>query len=348
MIQFAAYNTQAHFRHNKNSPDLLEVCGVRCSVVKSLMEYFPRQYYDHRPWEAVHEVRGWQPDDLNTAKYLPTGEPLRIAYAHILLQGDVEDRWQSSARDGLALQKSLERTKPLVRAQVHGSSSPEAWVHHDYNRPSLQKWVDQDYDHSLFGHHSRVHPEGEVPRTTPHSHIMKALKGCYGRRFFQTQEGYMGLAPRDTREGDQIAIFLGCLNPVVIRPVHEDNRTLSSASTFEYIGECFVHGLQDSTRLLGPLPHPWKSCVVRCPGVRICLGFKNTETGVETLEDPRLEAMDTWERLCPEEGKIEQHCPFEYCFFRNKETGEVVTYDPRLKPAGLEARGIELTWFSLK
>lgn len=246
------------------------------------------------------------------------------------------------------MHKSLERTEPLVRARIDGPSSPEAWVHHDYDRPSLQRWGDQDYDDSLFEHPSRVPADRKESLTTPHPHIIKALNGCYGRRFFRTPEGYMGLAPRDTREGDQIVIFLGCLNPVVLRPIHEGKDTLGSTSTFEYIGECFVHGLQDSTRLLGPLPHPWKSCVVRCPGVRICLGFKNTETGEETLEDPRLEAMDLWERVCPEEGKIEQHCPFEYCFFRNKETGEVVTYDPRLEPAGLEARGIELMWFSLK
>lgn len=77
------------------------------------------------------------------------------------------------------------------------------------------------------------------------------------------------------------------------------------------------------------------------------LGFKNTETGLETLEDSMLEAMEAWERFCPEEGEIEQHFAFDYCVFRNKETGEVIIYDPRLEPAELEARGVKLSWFSL-
>lgn len=345
--QFSAYNTRAQFKHNTNSPDILEVRGMSCSVVKSLVKQLPLQD-EGSPWKAVHIVRSWQPPDFDTAKYLPTGEPLRTAYALTLLQADVEDRWPSFQRGDLATQMSCGGTVPLVRAHVHSPSSPEAWAHQDYDRPTLQKWLDQDYDHSLFERRPRVHTSEEVPlTTTPHSHITRALNGLYGRCFFRTQEGYMGLAPRDTREGDIIAILLGCLNPVILRPVRQNNEPLSSGSNFEYVGECFVHGLQDSTWLLGSLPHPWKSCTVRCPGLRLCLGFKNTETGVETLEDPRLEAMDAWERLCPEEGEIEQYFPFDYCVFRNKETGEVVTYDPRLEPAELEARGVELSWFSL-
>lgn len=345
-IQFAAYNIRAHFKHNTKSPNVLKVRGTRCAVVESLVKYLPMQD-EKRPWKAVQQVRGWQPHDLDTAKYLPTGEPLRTAYALTLLQGDVEDRWPSFRRGGLVMRKLYERTEPLMRAPVHGPFSPEGWVHQDYNRPTIQKWLEQDYTHSLFECRPGVHTDAEVPHTVPHPHITKALSGCYGRCFFQTHEGHMGLAPRDTREGDIIAILLGCLNPVILRPVRQNNDPLSSGSTFEYVGECFVHGLQDSTCLLGPLPHPWKSCIVRCPGVRMCLGFKNTETGVETLEDPRLEAMDAWERLCPEEGEIEQHFPFDYCVFRNKETGQVITYDPRLEPVELEARGVELSWFSL-
>lgn len=242
------------------------------------------------------------------------------------------------------MQESSARTEPLL---VYAPFSLEAWVHQDYNRPSLQKWVDQDYDHWLFERQSRRTTEKEVPPTIPHPHIMRALSGCYTRRFFQTQEGYMGLAPENTQKGDMVAILLGCLNPVILRPVHEENDSSGSRLVYKYIGTCFVHGLQDSTWLLGPLPHPWTSCMVRCPGMRMCLGFKNHETGVETLEDPRLEAVDGWERFCPDEEKILQHFPFEYCFFRNTKTGEVVTYDQRLEPAGLEARGIDLTWFSL-
>lgn len=32
---------------------------------------------------------------------------------------------------------------------------------------------------------------------------------CYGRRFFITDQGSMGLAPARAREGDEIVFFLG-------------------------------------------------------------------------------------------------------------------------------------------
>lgn len=37
--------------------------------------------------------------------------------------------------------------------------------------------------------------------------------------------------------------------------------------------------------------------------------------------------------------------PTNYDFFRNKETGELINYDPRLEPEKLEKRGVKLEWF---
>jgi hypothetical protein len=48
-----------------------------------------------------------------------------------------------------------------------------------------------------------------------------------GRCFFRASNGYYGLAPADTQEGDTICVFLGCRHPVVIRPVpNEGERSL--------------------------------------------------------------------------------------------------------------------------
>lgn len=66
-VQFAAYNTRAHFEHNRSSPGILKVCGVRCFVVESVEGYLPMKY-ERRPCEAVHQVRRWRPHDLDTAK----------------------------------------------------------------------------------------------------------------------------------------------------------------------------------------------------------------------------------------------------------------------------------------
>lgn len=56
-----------------------------------------------------------------------------------------------------------------------------------------------------------------------------------GRAFFVSAEGFMGLAPRDTRAGDQIYIFLGANIPFAVRK-RED-------MTFTFLGECYVFGL---------------------------------------------------------------------------------------------------------
>ena len=37
----------------------------------------------------------------------------------------------------------------------------------------------------------------------------------------------------------------------------------------------------------------------------------------------------------------------QYDFFKHEETGEVINYDQRLEPEALEAKGMQLTWFSL-
>lgn len=85
-IQFAAYNTRAHFKHNKNSSDTLEVCGVRCCLVNHLLEYL-RVPSMGQTWAAVRQIRRWQPRCFDTAKYPSTGEPLRTAYLLTLLHG---------------------------------------------------------------------------------------------------------------------------------------------------------------------------------------------------------------------------------------------------------------------
>ena len=54
------------------------------------------------------------------------------------------------------------------------------------------------------------------------------------RRFLITGQGYVGWAPRCTRNGDKIFVLLGCGTPVILRP-HGD--------AYKLIGECYVHGI---------------------------------------------------------------------------------------------------------
>ncbi|KAI1213833.1 heterokaryon incompatibility protein-domain-containing protein [Annulohypoxylon truncatum] len=58
---------------------------------------------------------------------------------------------------------------------------------------------------------------------------------CYGRKFFITDKGSMGLAPPRTRESDDIVFFPGGKYPFILRA--RDN------GTHELIGDCFLYDL---------------------------------------------------------------------------------------------------------
>jgi hypothetical protein len=72
----------------------------------------------------------------------------------------------------------------------------------------------------------------------------------------------------------------------------------------------------------------------------------STETQKVSREDPRLErdALGEWKRT---DRLVDGDDPSNCDFFRNKETDELINYDPRLERECLERIGVELDWFSL-
>ncbi|KAF2735902.1 hypothetical protein EJ04DRAFT_434201 [Polyplosphaeria fusca] len=59
----------------------------------------------------------------------------------------------------------------------------------------------------------------------------------FGRRFFLTKRGFMGLGPAATTLGDSVCVLFGGQVLYVLR----ENDEL----THEFIGECYVHGMMD-------------------------------------------------------------------------------------------------------
>ena len=59
------------------------------------------------------------------------------------------------------------------------------------------------------------------------------------RRFFVTDDGYMGLAPGEAGEGDRVTIVYGCSTPVLLRGV------TGLGARWRLVGECYVYGLMD-------------------------------------------------------------------------------------------------------
>ena len=62
------------------------------------------------------------------------------------------------------------------------------------------------------------------------------------RRLITTERDLLGLAPQETKKRDLICILYGCSVPVVLR-MRSDDKT--GKEYFQFIGECYVHGLMD-------------------------------------------------------------------------------------------------------
>lgn len=132
--------------------------------------------------------------------------------------------------------------------------------------------------------------------------------------------------------------MLGCDMPMLIRPVDE------SKDEFGLIGICFVPGLLDGERLLGPLPDNWKLQMIFKNGSYVPT-YINTSTGNSQPEDPRLPPLDpNWVKITRERT---QDDPYFFQWFKDQERGLIMNSDPRLLPTALEKRGVVLDYFKL-
>ncbi|PVH71043.1 HET-domain-containing protein [Cadophora sp. DSE1049] len=71
----------------------------------------------------------------------------------------------------------------------------------------------------------------------------------YSRRFCVTDEGKIGIVPRNARVGDIVVVLHGAQVPFIVRP-----KTETMELQFELIGECYVRGLMDGEALELGLP----------------------------------------------------------------------------------------------
>ena len=66
-------------------------------------------------------------------------------------------------------------------------------------------------------------------------------RAAYGRRFFTSKRGYMGLGPQLSSYGYVIVVLLGGKTPHILR---KDGK-----AHYRFVGECFVHGLMSGEAL---------------------------------------------------------------------------------------------------
>ena len=108
---------------------------------------------------------------------------------------------------------------------------------------------------------------------------------CDKRAFIMTNEGYIGLAPKATKPGDQICVLLGCAQPLVLRP--------TSDLQYQVVGECNVHGLMHGEAFLGSFPGKHRAIQFYDQGSSSYhWAFIDEKTGNTQYNDPRMEKGD--------------------------------------------------------
>ncbi|KAK5626423.1 hypothetical protein RRF57_002138 [Xylaria bambusicola] len=103
----------------------------------------------------------------------------------------------------------------------------------------------------------------------------------------------------------------------------------------------------DGESLLGGIPYPWEVRRRHVDTRFMAIRFYNTDSGMETEYDPRLESIPIpmdWE---PIEFEWAPSDPINCRKFRNKVTGAIINSDPRLFPEALLERGILIRTITL-
>ncbi|KAI1269257.1 HET-domain-containing protein [Xylariaceae sp. FL1019] len=157
---------------------------------------------------------------------------------------------------------------------------------------------------------------------------------------FTLSNNYIGMSYAPVSQGDEVFVVLGCDVPMILRP-------FPHGKSYQVVGACYVHGMMYGEALLGNLQHPWVVQVTAEEDGQWRCYFKNMETDLLTLEDPRLAdtpVSDEWEQI---EFAWTTADPVYTKKFRHKISGEEINSDPRLSPKALKERGIRLETITL-
>jgi hypothetical protein len=67
--------------------------------------------------------------------------------------------------------------------------------------------------------------------------------GLKRRRLFITKSGAIGSAPQIAEEGDILCVLFGCSVPVILRKLLDEK-------SYEFVGECYLHGFMDAEAIV--------------------------------------------------------------------------------------------------
>ncbi|PMD33030.1 HET-domain-containing protein [Hyaloscypha variabilis F] len=188
-------------------------------------------------------------------------------------------------------------------------------------------------------------PKGDIGKffgsSSTSKFVNRIMLTCHGRSCFSTAEGYIGLAPAETKCGDIICILLGCDVPVVLLS-HGEER-------YSIVGECYCHGIMDGSALLGPLPEGFELVWSFDQELRGYIeAYIDRRNGKVQGEDPRLA-----EHPLPPRWRIDisDEDNTDINFVQENDDGtekeRTAQVDPRMTPDELRKRGVNVVKFNL-
>ncbi|KAF4996974.1 hypothetical protein FGRMN_4192 [Fusarium graminum] len=196
--------------------------------------------------------------------------------------------------------------------------------------PSIQQWAATLGDEIMDQQSDQAHVL-DLP------YVRDAIGFSKHKAFVSSEEGYFGLAPPETKEGDVICVLLGTNVPLVLRPV--------SADQFRLVGECCIHGLQDATGILGLLPPGWSVQAHFDPSGQAKYSYHDGESGTASEDDPRLPPLP--DHLQKRELLRITDDPIVAEIFEDCQTGSKMKHDPRMTADALRGRGCNIVAFDI-
>ncbi|KAH8600092.1 heterokaryon incompatibility protein-domain-containing protein [Bisporella sp. PMI_857] len=203
------------------------------------------------------------PLDIATVGYSLTGNIVDVAPRTILAKGiqiDTISELGARSIQGIIYRETLEMGGLRMSGRddrFDRSAVPDALWRTlvadrgaDGNRPP--PWYRQAFLHCL----DFVTLDHDIMTPTLVEHSPRLVKEflrrvqavIWNRKFFQTRErSLFGLAPSQARHGDIVCILSGCSVPVVLRKYQYRpiSGSVLRAPEYEFVGECYVHGLMD-------------------------------------------------------------------------------------------------------
>jgi hypothetical protein len=163
--------------------------------------------------------------NLSGRKY-PTGERIMDVFTKTIFLGDVPDFFPMDSERGF-LKEHIIRVVEALGATLQG--------------PRLQQLLDWKYSRAL--RRQRAMDSAGIgiafsAMSKTSTQVFQTLPNLIGRnihrKMFRTIQGYIGLAPRLTEEGDYVVLVKGGRVPLVLRP---------RGGQWELIGDCYLHGI---------------------------------------------------------------------------------------------------------